>query len=63
MKTLEGKEAKHAKLTGPKSSELPEIDDYERPELEKFEKPEFGKTRKVRIELHRADLTMKTIWI
>lgn len=46
MKTLEPKEAKHAKISGPKASDLPEIDDYQRPELEKFEKPEFGKTEK-----------------
>lgn len=55
LKTLEPKEAKHAKISGPKASELPEIDDYERPELEKFEKPEFGKTekaKKVSIVLH-----------
>lgn len=48
MKTVEGKEAKHAKVSGPKKyEELPEIPDYERPELEKFEKPEFGKNQKV----------------
>lgn len=46
MKTLEAKEAKHAKISGPKASDLPEIDDYQRPELEKFEKPEFEKTEK-----------------
>lgn len=46
MKTLEPKEAKHAKISGPKSADLPIIEDYERPELEKFEKPEFGKTEK-----------------
>lgn len=46
MKTVQGKEAKHAKVT-PKYEELPEIPDYERPELEKFEKPEFGKNQKV----------------
>lgn len=43
LKTVEGKEAKHAKLTGPKAADLPEIDDYERPELEKYDKPEFEK--------------------
>lgn len=43
LKTVEGKEAKHAKLSTPKSADLPEIDDYERPELEKYEKPEFEK--------------------
>lgn len=49
MKTLEGKDAKHAKVSAaPKHEELPEIPDYERPELEKFDKPEFGKTKKVR---------------
>lgn len=48
MKTVEGKEAKHAKVSAPKKyEELPEIPDYERPELEKFEKPEFGKNQKV----------------
>lgn len=49
MKTLEGKDAKHAKVSAaPKYEELPEIPDYERVELEKFDKPEFGKTKKVR---------------
>lgn len=47
MKTVEQKEAKHAKISGPKHAEMPEIADYERPELEKYEKPEFGKTKKV----------------
>lgn len=48
MKTVEGKEAKHAKVSASKKyEELPEIPDYERPELEKFEKPEFGKNQKV----------------
>lgn len=51
MKTVEGKDAKHAKVSAaPKYEELPEIPDYERPELEKFDKPEFGKTNKVRWE-------------
>lgn len=51
MKTVEGKDAKHAKISAaPKHEELPEIPDYERPELEKFDKPEFGKTKKVRLE-------------
>lgn len=46
LKTVEQKEAKHAKLSGPKQADLPEIADYERPELEKFDKPEFGKADK-----------------
>lgn len=47
LKTVEPKEAKHAKLTpGKKPEDLPEIEDYERPALEKFEKPEFGKAEK-----------------
>lgn len=46
LKTIEPDQAKHAKLSAPKSSDLPEIEDYERPELEKFEKPEFEKTEK-----------------
>lgn len=48
MKTLEPKEAKHAKITGLKAADMLEIEDYERPELEKYEKPEFQKTKKVR---------------
>lgn len=51
MKTVEGKDAKHAKVSAaPKYEELPEIPDYEHVELEKFDKPEFGKTKKVRWE-------------
>lgn len=46
LKTVEGKEPKHAKLSASKPLDLPEIEDYERPELEKFEKPEFEKTEK-----------------
>lgn len=46
LKTVEGKEAKHAKLSASKPLDLPEIEDYERPELEKFEKPEFEKSEK-----------------
>ncbi len=51
MKTVEGKDAKHAKVSAaPKYEELPEIPDYERTELEKFDKPEFGKAKKVRCD-------------
>ena len=49
MKTVEGKDAKHAKIsTLPKYEELPEIEDYEPTELEKFEKPEFDKYEKAK---------------
>lgn len=48
MKTVEGKDAKHAKISAPKKyEEMPEIPDYDRPQLEKFEKPEFEKNKKV----------------
>lgn len=53
LKTIEAEGAKHAKITGPKSSLLPELEDYERPELEKYEKPEFQKSdrpKKVRLK-------------
>lgn len=62
LKTLEPKEAKHAKLTGPKHADVPEIDDYERPDLEKYEKPEFGKAdklKKVRLRIQFVLLCTK----
>lgn len=46
FKQLEGKDAKHAKITkGKKYEDLPEIEDYERPQLEKYEKTDFDRKR------------------